>query len=150
MRRIISFTSTASASSDRMTNSAVNRDDIASDLFMSLLAVNSWTLERVASLHSALQANDLFNVSTLSNLDTEQIQERLDAAGYKRGPVLEAMMALRMQHVACALAQGGAQLLADLEATGNTAAARDYLLTLKGVGPTVVQNYLLLRSSSSS
>ena len=126
------------------------RDDIASDLFMALLAVNSWTLEQVGRLYSALQASDLFNVSKLSGLDIEQIQERLDAAGYKRGPVLEAMMAIRLNHVALALAEGGAQLLADLEAVGNTTAASDYLLTLKGVGPTVVQNYLLLRSSTAS
>jgi hypothetical protein len=131
-----------------MTNSGVNRDGIASDLFIALLAVNSWTLERVGRLYSDLQANDLFNASALSRLDVEQIQERLDAAGYKRGPVLEAMMALRMYHVACALAEGGAELLANLESSGNTAAAREYLLSLRGVGPTVVQNYLLLRSST--
>lgn len=133
-----------------MTNSGAKRDDIASDLLMALLAVNSWTLEQVGRLYPALLANDLFNVSALSGLDIEQIQERLEAAGYKRGPVLEAMMALRMYHVACALAEGGAQLLSDLEVAGNTTAARDYLLTLKGVGPTVVQNYLLLRSSAAS
>ena len=133
-----------------MTNSDAKRDDIASDLFMALLAVNSWTLEQVGRLYQPLKDNELFNVSKLSGLEIEQIQARLEAAGYKRGPVLEAMMALRMHHVACALADGGTQLLADLEVAGNTAAARDYLLTLKGVGPTVVQSYMLLRSSASS
>src|SRR5687768_8572718 len=110
-------------SSVRMTNSGVNRDDIVSDLFMALLAVNSWTLEQVGRLYPALQANGLFSVSVVSQMDIEQIQERLDAAGYKRGPVLEAILALRMHHVACALANGGAELLASLETTGNTDAA---------------------------
>ena len=133
-----------------MTNSDPKRDDIASDLFMAVLAVNSWTLEQVGRLHPALKASGLFDVSIVSGLDIEQIQERLEAAGYKRGPVLEAMMALRLYHVACALADGGMELLGNLEVAGNTAAARDYLLTLKGVGPSVVQSYLLLRSSASS
>jgi endonuclease III-like uncharacterized protein len=133
-----------------MTDSAAKRDDIASDLFMALLAVNSWTLEKVGSLYPTLRENGLFDVSDLSRLELEQIQERLSAAGYKRGPVLGAMMALRVQNVAVALVEGGAQLLADSEAARDTAAVRDYLLRLKGVGPTVVENYLLLRSSAAS
>lgn len=56
-------------------------------------------------------------------------------------------MALRMHHVALALADGGA-LLADLEAAANTTAIREYLLGLKGVGPTVIETYPPLRSSA--
>lgn len=133
-----------------MTDSAAKRDDIAADLFMALLAVNSWTLEKVGRLYPALRENGLFDMRALSGLELEQIQERLSAAGYKRGPVLGAMMALRVQHVALALDEGGAQLLADYEAAQDTAAVRDYLLRLNGVGPTVVENYLLLRSSVTS
>lgn len=133
-----------------MTDSAARREDIASDLFMALLAVNNWTLEKVGRLYPTLQENGLFDVRALSGLEPEQIRERLSAAGYKRGPVLGAMMALRVQHVALALARGGAQRLADYEAARDTRAAREYLLSLKGVGPTVVENYLLLRSSTVS
>lgn len=132
-----------------MTNRAATRDDIASGLFMALLAVISWTLEQVGRLYPALQENGLFDVRALSGLEPEQIQERLSAAGYRRGPVLGAMMALRVQHVALALVEGGAHLLVDYEAARDTAAARDYLLKMKGVGPTVVENYLLLRSSTA-
>jgi len=132
-----------------MTNEGTKSEDIASDLFIALLAVNSRTLEQVGRLYPALQANGLLSASALRGLETAQIQERLAAAGYKRGPVLGAMMALRIHYVALALADGGAQLLADLEAAGDTRAIRDYLLTLKGVGPAVVENYLVLRSSAA-
>jgi endonuclease III-like uncharacterized protein len=132
-----------------MTDRAATRDDIASDLFMALLAVNSWTLEKVGRPYPALRENGLFDVRALSGLEPEEIQERLSAAGYRRGPVLGAMMALRVQHVALALVEGGAHLLVDYEAAHDTAAARDYLLKMKGVGPTVVENYLLLRSSTA-
>jgi endonuclease III-like uncharacterized protein len=133
-----------------MINSTAKHEDIVSDLFMALLAVNSWTLERVGRLYPTLQENGLFDVRALSGLDPEQIEERLSAAGYRRGPVLGAMMALRVQHVALALANGGAQLLAEYEAARDMAAARKYLLKLKGVGPAVVESYLSLRSSARS
>jgi hypothetical protein len=133
-----------------MTSERTKTEDIASDLLMALLAVNSWTLEKVGSLYPTMHANGLFDVSLLAKLEIEQIQERLAAAGFNRGPVLGAMMALRMHHVGLALAEGGAQLLARLEATGDSTGARGYLLSLKGVGPAVVDNYLLLRSSARS
>ncbi len=57
-------------------------------------------------------------------------------------------MGLRMRRVVCALDDGGLELLANLEASGNTAAACECLLGLKGVGRTVVQDYMLLRSSA--
>lgn len=133
-----------------MTNESVNREDIASDLLMALLAVNSWTLEQVGRLYPLLKQHQVFDVTAVSHLDVDQIQERLTSAGYKRGPVLGTMMALRVQHVAIALAEGGAELLSNLETAGDTSGAREFLLTLKGVGPTVVENYLLLRSSGRS
>jgi 3-methyladenine DNA glycosylase/8-oxoguanine DNA glycosylase len=60
------------------------------------------------------------------------------------------MIALRLQHVAIALNDGGAQFLVNYRVAQDTAAARDYLLQLKGVGPAVVESYLLLRSSTAS
>lgn len=133
-----------------MTSEGAKAEDIASDLLIALLAVNSWTLEKVGSLYEQIRANGLFDISVLARLDVEQIRERLAAAGYNRGPVLGAMMALRMHHVGLALAEGGADLLAGVESKGDTTAAREYLLTLNGVGPAVVENYLLLRSSGKS
>ena len=53
-----------------------------------------------------LQENGLFDVRALRGLEPEQIQGHVCAAEYKRGPVLGAMMALRVQHVALALAEG--------------------------------------------
>lgn len=131
-----------------MTNEGIQRDDLASDLILALLAVNSWSLEQVGRLYDALHANDLFNVASLCSLGIDRIQERLAAAGYDRGPVLGRMMAVRMHHVACALANGGADRLLEFENAGNRRAARDYLLTLNGVGPTVADSYQLLRSSA--
>lgn len=133
-----------------MTNESATRDDLASDLLMALLAVNSWTLEQVGRLYPSLQQHRLFDVAAVSRLDVDEVRDRLTAAGYKRGPVLGGMMALRMHEVALALVEGGAQLLADFEASGNTTDAREFLLTLSGVGPVVVENYFLLRSSSRS
>ena len=133
-----------------MTDSAAKRDDVSSDLLMALLAVNSWTLERVSGLYESLRKNGLFDVSILSGLTPEQIQGRLSAAGYERGPVLGRMIASRVQNLAVALFEGGDQLLVDCEASRDISATRAYLLQLHGVGLTVVENYLLLRSSAAS
>src|SRR5262245_60874567 len=110
----------------RMTNEASKRDDVASDLLMALLAVNSWTLEKVGRLYSSLQEQRLLDVNVVSRLDIDEVRDRLTTAGYRRGPVLGAMMALRMQEVSLALANGGAQLLADCEVSGATPAAREF------------------------
>jgi hypothetical protein len=133
-----------------MTSNPSKAEDITSDLLLAVLAVNSWSLERVGALYEGLRANGLFDVSVMSDLTTEEIEGRLNVAGYKRGPVLGAMMALRVHNIALSLAEGGAQHLADLEAADDVQAARQYLFSLKGVGPAVVENYFLLRSSARS
>lgn len=45
-----------------MTDSEAKQDDVASDLFMAVLAVNNWTLERVCALYEPLRKNGLFEV----------------------------------------------------------------------------------------
>lgn len=122
-------------------------DDIVFDLMTALLAVNRWTLEQIWSINEALQGQGLHDIVTASTLDPEVITERLHAAGYRRGRVSE--IAIRVQHVAKALAEGGLQKLADHETAGDTAAIREYLLTLKGVGPTVAENYLRMRAAAA-
>lgn len=57
-------------------------------------------------------------------------------------------MALRIHNIAVSLAEGGAQHIANFEAANDRDATRQYLLSLKGVGPAVVENYFLLRSSA--
>ena len=121
--------------------------ELVSDLMLSLLAVNRWTLEQSAGILPALRKHGLLDLNQVSRRSNEEVTRRLEAAGYRSG--LCKVVAPRWRATAQSLSAGGLATLAELDRSGRTSDIRDFLLKLAGVGPMVVNSYLALRSSST-
>lgn len=113
------------------------------DLVISMLAVNSFSLERAYNLRDRLDQQGLFTMETIAGLTTGEIAERLDVAGYRRGSFMNPLLADRIKRLVTTVK------LTDLHRaleSGNAVQLKNALNGLPGIGPTVIRNYLLLRS----
>src|SRR5689334_8002619 len=70
------------------------------DLVVSMLAVNSFSLERAYGLRPALDAAGLFNPQSIATRTVAELAEALEQAGYKRGSFMNPLIADRLRKVA--------------------------------------------------
>ena len=115
------------------------------DLFTAIMAVNQWTVERAYNVSARFKAVGLLDPSTLSRMSVEDVCERLGRAGYNRGEFMVLQMAERILHMARTLANEGMERIEALETSKRLGDLREFLLTIKGVGPTVVNNFFEMR-----
>jgi hypothetical protein len=121
-------------------------EQIVLDLLVAMLAVNRWTLEQAAEIANGLKQAGLTEPSAVRRMTLEEISKRLADAGYTRGSFMEALLARRIRDASAVLDDGGLRLISDGERTGEQLGIKSFLLTLNGVGPEVVRNFLILRS----
>ena len=66
-----------------------NRDQgdqrVVEDIVLSMLSVDSWTLEKSFALRDALQREGFFDMDTLISRHPTDVFERLERVGYTRG-----------------------------------------------------------------
>jgi hypothetical protein len=120
-------------------------DDIVEHLLVALLAVNNWTVERVWNMRDSLRETGLTDLRVLSALSTEDVVARLVRAGHNRGDYMNSLMAERVQSMAEAF---NPEALAELERhlhEDNRVAVDAILTRIRGVGPTVLRNFWVLR-----
>jgi endonuclease III-like uncharacterized protein len=130
---------------------AANLDERAAllvDLFTALMAVNQWTLDRAFSVVSRLKSEGLLDLPALAGMTLEDVNERLRHAGYDRGDFMAMQMVERILYLGRALESGGIEKVETLGVSGRFNELREVLLTLKGVGPTVVNSFFALRGVS--
>ena len=108
-----------------------------------VLAVNSWPLDKDWDLMEDLRREELFVPSKVAELSLKQVSQRLVASGYNRGN-LTWMIAERLKNVMEAIADGQLDDIVDAVNREDVRTAREILLSLKGVGPVVADNSLLL------
>ena len=116
------------------------------DLVVAMLAVNRWTLERSASIAEGLSDAGLSDPVAIRSMSVDEVATRLATAGYKRGRYMEQLLAVRIVSAAEILDEQGVRRLTELDRRGDKNAIRDLLLTVKGVGPEVLNNFFILRS----
>jgi hypothetical protein len=121
------------------------RETLLVDLFTAIMAVNQWTVERAYRVSARLKAVGMLDPPTLSRMSVEDVCERLERAGYNRGEFMVLQMAGRMLHMARALENEGVEKIEALETARRLSELREFLLTIKGVGPTVVNSFFLMR-----
>ena len=114
-------------------------------LVIAVLSVNSYPLEKAWEMRATLEKVELFNPTRLASLRKEEIGERLQQAGYDRGQFLTDLIASRLQSVSQYLVELGLQSATHILASGGTEEVRSMLIKTRGIGPTVIRNFLLLR-----
>jgi 3-methyladenine DNA glycosylase/8-oxoguanine DNA glycosylase len=113
------------------------------ELVLAMLSVNNFPLSKTLTLWEGLRKNGLFNPHNYLSWSEDEIARGLVAAGYDRGEVLTHMFVMRLASLK--------RLCADIDSTeniltqGNQPEIASLLAQVKGVGPRVLENFLLLR-----
>jgi len=108
-------------------------------LIVSILAVNSYTLERVLGHISSFKMQGLLDFRSVSEMDVGTIAVKLTKSGYNRG-LLNGMMAERIKDLMTAISEGYLDKLPELVLKKDKAAALLLLCSLRGMGPTTAKN----------
>jgi 3-methyladenine DNA glycosylase/8-oxoguanine DNA glycosylase len=82
----------------------------------------------------------------MSNRSDLELAELLRRSGYERGEFLTLLMAERLKSVCEAVARQGVDPTRQVLKSGTRDEIRDALRGARGVGPTVIRNFLMLRA----
>jgi hypothetical protein len=115
------------------------------DLVVAMLSVNKYPLAKTFGLFEDLSACGLFDPINYVTRSESEIGEQLRAAGYDRGALTTMLFAprlasLRVLAVECSRSQ-------EILATGTREEVAALLKQVNGVGPRVLENFLLLRGA---
>jgi hypothetical protein len=118
-----------------------------SDLIVAMLSVNNFPMTKTFSYIRELEEQGLFDLRKLAEWDVAEVDRRLRLAGYDRGDTLNRMFAARL----CSLGQlgNGLQKHELVLRSGSRGELTSLLAPVKGIGPTVIDNFLLLRGPSA-
>ena len=112
------------------------------NIVIAMLSLNSYPLERTWKLFDKLSENGFFDPRNIASWSYDELCQRLIASGYDRGGMND-IFAERLWSI---------RNLADnvsgyekIIANGTEAEVTKVLSKIKGVGPVVLKNYLLLR-----
>ncbi|MFC2171909.1 hypothetical protein ACFLU6_04680 [Acidobacteriota bacterium] len=114
------------------------------DLVISLLSVNAWTVEKSYSLLDGLRREGLLDMDLVSKLDESQIFLRLKKAGFNRGDFVVGLMSERIAHLARSMEAEGLECFYLLHSEDKIPELDSFLLGIKGIGPHVLRNYKML------
>jgi len=120
------------------------QSDVWTDVLISLLAIYGPSLEKVDSLVPAFRSAGLNSPSKVVQMSHEEIFSALTKSGYDRGNLLGIFIP-RIQAVAQAFEYMGWPQAEKILQSKDIQAIEKLLLPIKGVGPKVVNNFLLLR-----
>ena len=115
------------------------------DVVISMLSTGGYRLGRTYKYRDLLIENGLTNIVELSKMDEATIAKKLCDSGYERGPVLTAMYTDRL--ISLAKLSKNASECEDVLLNGNADEVSALLTPIKGVGPIVIKQYLMLRES---
>lgn len=123
--------------------------DVWTDVLISLLAIYGPSLEKVDSLVSAFKQVGLTSSSKVVKMSHEEVYSALAQSGYDRGNLLGIFIP-RIQATAQAFDQMGLPQAEKILQGKDIQAIEKLLLPIKGIGPKVVNNFLLLRGLSEN
>jgi hypothetical protein len=123
--------------------------DVWEDLVISMLSVNSCSIEKVYPLRESLRTEGLFDPLNLAKSSHEDIASRLERAGYNRGTFMTALLSLRLLSLGLFLESRSVAGCAEILASGDTGNIASLLSQVSGIGPKVLSNFFLLRGMAS-
>jgi hypothetical protein len=115
------------------------------DLVVSILSVNSYSLEKAFSYAGALRWEGLCNPHELSKLSSDEIAARLRKSGLDRGEFMTNLLANRLASLGEFITIRGANKIEQVLLSGDTTKIRSFLKPVKGIGPVVLNNFFLLQ-----
>lgn len=121
-----------------------SQTDVFTDVLISMLAIYGPDLEKVDCLTPALKNSGLTKPEKVAKMSHEDIYSALVQSGYDRGNLLGIFIP-RLQAMAQAFLQIGLSKAEEILKSKDIQAIEKILLPIKGIGPKVVKNYLLLR-----
>ncbi len=122
-----------------------SEDDPWGDLVVSMLAANRFPLDRAYGLLKQLRSEELTNPDALSRSTPPELYAKLISAGYDRGEFLTYLFAERLTSLGTFAKTHGIAECEKVMRGPNVAALKELLLSVNGIGPVVIENFLLLR-----
>lgn len=122
-----------------------DQDEPWEDLVVSILSVNQYTLEKTYAVVSLIRQSGLVGPENLGRWDVGEIAARLKTAGCDRGPFMTQLFAVRLACLGVAVEARGIAVCREILLSNEPAAISALLLPIKGIGPKVLNNFLVLR-----
>jgi hypothetical protein len=125
-------------------------ENIWEDLILAILSVNQYSLEKTYSAVEALRREGMFRPQNLLRWTAEEIGTRLRLGGYDRGDFMTRLFAGRLASLGTFVKFTGVEECERVLRKGSSAEVKQLLTPVKGIGPTVLANFFLLRDSTGS
>lgn len=115
------------------------------DLIISVLAVNSFKIEKAYALLENLQSQGLTEPAKLAEWEPPNIYQKLVDAGYDRGEFITYLIAERLAGMGRKIISDGISKWENTLTTKDALKIDKLLKDVRGVGPVVIQNFYLLQ-----
>jgi hypothetical protein len=120
-------------------------DSLWEDLFVSVLSVNQYSLERTYAALPLLRGSGLLSPENLCKFELGEIISRLKAADCDRGKFMTNLFATRLSNLGMMIESRGIAQCRRILSSNDPAAIRSLLLPVNGIGPKVLANFFMLR-----
>lgn len=130
-------------------DAGVRREQLYEALVVAVLSVNNYPLEKAWPIRGRLKSAGLFEPETLASVPVGDLVERLRVAGYDRGAFLTDLVASRLKSVGAFLEDYGVGRATQMLSSGNAEEVHAMLIKIRGVGPSVIRSFLLLREDDA-
>jgi endonuclease III-like uncharacterized protein len=120
------------------------------DLILAILSTNNYSLEKTYSAIDTLRREKLFDPQNLVRWTSEEIRVRLRRGGYDRGDFMTRLFADRLASLGQFVKSVGVEECERVLQKGKTSEVSKLLLTVKGIGPKVLESFYLLRTDTGT
>lgn len=121
------------------------KDSLYEDLTISILAVNSYPLEKTEGIREGLRKQGFFHPAEVIKWDHETAIAMLMASGYDRGFAFNTRFASRLQELAIYFAEFGLEDVRNHLGRGQKEKVDAILINVHGIGPAVLRNFWALQ-----
>lgn len=121
-------------------------NELFEDLFIAVLSVNQYSIEKTWTKRDPLQSAGLLNPVTLSRVTIADIARLLKETGLDRGLFLTDLLAQRLSHVARFILDLGVPQAKQILASERREEIAAVFTKAKGIGPKVISNFGVLRN----
>jgi len=119
------------------------------DLVLAILSVNTYPLEKTYLAVETLRREGIFDPQNLMRWKAEEIGIHLRRGGYDRGEYMTNLFAERLAALGAFANSVGIEECEQVLRKGGATEVRQFLKPVKGIGPQVLINFSLLRTTPS-
>lgn len=120
--------------------------NILEDLIIACLAVYKYPLDKAYKHIDSLREQGLFNHQNFAQWDSTEIGNMLKKAGYDRGGI-NYIISERLEFLGKLVNSTGIKKFEKLISSNDNEKVKEYLLSIKGIGEKIINNFFTLRDS---